>query len=96
MQLEGEFSAKVIDRKIIWDTSKEIPFYLDPVYKPPPKPIKIPVPKIPRSILDINLESNIDLLGYYLCLNTCWKTLEVLKTKKYYYFHMTSFCWLPY
>ena len=36
------------------------------------------------------------LLGYYLCLNTCWKTLEVLKTKKYYYFHMTSFRWLPY
>ena len=30
------------------------------------------------------------LLGYYLCLNTCWKTLEVLKTKKYYYFHMTN------
>ena len=29
------------------------------------------------------------LLGYYLCLNTYWKTLEVLKTKKYY-FHMTS------
>ena len=26
------------------------------------------------------------LLGYYLCLNTCWKTLEVLKTKKYYYY----------
>ena len=36
------------------------------------------------------------LLGYYLCLNTYWKTLEVLKTKKYYYFHITSFRWLPY
>ena len=45
-----------------------------------------------------SLSANADdhLLGYYLCLNTYWKTLEVLKTKKYYYFHMTSFCWLPY
>ena len=53
---------------------------------------------IPCNLLCLqNYNNSYDhLLGYYLCLNTYWKTLEVLKTKKYYYFHMTSFRWLPY
>ena len=42
------------------NTSKEIPSYPDPVYRPPPKPIKIHVPEIPGSISDIDPELNMD------------------------------------
>ena len=38
----------------------EIPIHPDPVYKPPPKPEKLPIPKIPRNILDINPELKMD------------------------------------
>ena len=60
VQSESDSSAKVIDRKIVQDTSKKIPFYPDPVYRPPPKPIKMPIPKIPRNISDIDPELNTD------------------------------------
>ena len=36
------------------------------------------------------------LLGYYLCLYTCWIKLEVLKQSKIILKSLTSFCWLPY
>ena len=39
--------------------SKDIPFYPDPIYRFPPKPVKIPMPDIPRN-RDINPEVNID------------------------------------
>ena len=39
--------------------SKEIPFYQDPIYRPPSKPVKKPSPKIPGS-MDINPELNTD------------------------------------
>ena len=39
--------------------SKDIPFYPDPVYQPPPKTIKIPMPEFPGKI-DINHELNTD------------------------------------
>ena len=35
--------------------SKDIPFYSDPVYRPPTKPLKIPMPEIPVN-MDINPE----------------------------------------
>ena len=57
---KGDSSTKVIDRKIIQDTNKEIPFYQDPVYRCPPKPLKLPIPKIDGSILDIDPELNMD------------------------------------
>ena len=60
MQFGGDFNANIIDRQIIQDTSKEIPFYPDPGYRLPPEPIKIPVPKIPGSVSDINPELNMD------------------------------------
>ena len=59
VQSKGDSSAKVIDRKIMQDTSKEITFYPDPVYRPPPKPVKMPIPKIPRSRSDTDPELNI-------------------------------------
>ena len=54
----GDTSTKVIDRKTIQDVSKEIPIYLDPVYRLPPKPVKTPILKIPRSLLDTDPELN--------------------------------------
>ena len=33
--------------------SKDIPFYPDPTYRPPPKPVRIPMSEVPGNI-DIN------------------------------------------
>ena len=60
VQLKHDSSTKMIDRKIIQDTNKEIPFYPDPVYRSPPKPVRMPIPQIPGSILDIDSELNTD------------------------------------
>ena len=38
---------------------KDIPFYPDPIYRPPSKPVKIPMWEVPGNI-DINLELNTD------------------------------------
>ena len=57
---KGDTSTKVIDRKIIQDVSKEIPIYPDPVYRPPPKPVRTSIPKIPGILLDIDPELNTD------------------------------------
>ena len=35
--------------------SKDIPFYPDPDYQPPPKPVKIPMPEFPGK-MDIDPE----------------------------------------
>ena len=48
-------------RKTIQDVSKEIPIYPDPVYQPPYKIEKIPVPEIPGSLSDIDSELNTNL-----------------------------------
>ena len=38
---------------------KDIPFYPDPTYRPPSKPVRIPTSEIPANI-DISPEPNID------------------------------------
>ena len=50
----------MVERKAIQDISREIPIYPDPVYRPPPKPVKTPIPKIPGSLSDIDPELNVD------------------------------------
>ena len=50
-------SNEAINRKMMQKRSKGIPFYPDPVYQPPPKPIKIPMPEFSGKI-DINQELN--------------------------------------
>ena len=52
--------SRMVERKAKQDVNKEIPMYPYPVYRPPPKPVKLPIPKIPRSLLDIDLEINTD------------------------------------
>ena len=60
LQLKGDSGTKMTDRKKIQDVAREIPIYPDPVYRPPPKPVKTSVPKIPGSLLDIDPELNAD------------------------------------
>ena len=59
VQSIGNSSTKVIDQRMMQNLSKDILFYPDPFYRPPPKPVKIPVPEIPGN-MDINLELNMD------------------------------------
>ena len=37
-------SSRMVKRKTIQDVSKEIPMYADPTYRPPPKPVELPIP----------------------------------------------------
>ena len=50
----------MVKRKTIQDVSKEIPIYPDPTYRSSPKPVKLPIPEVPRSLLDIDPEINMD------------------------------------
>ena len=50
----------MVERKTIQDFSREIPIHPDPVYRIHPKPIITPIPKMHRSLLDIEPELNTD------------------------------------
>ena len=50
----------MIDRRTVQDVGREIPIYPDPVYRPPPKPVKSSITQIPGSLLDIDPELNTD------------------------------------
>ena len=56
VKAKGDTSTRAIDRKIIQDVSKKI--YPDPVYRPPPKPVRTSIPEIPGGLLDIDPELN--------------------------------------
>ena len=60
LQSKGDSDTRMIDRKMIQDVVREIPTYQDQVYRPPPKPVKTYVPRIPGSLLDIDPELNAD------------------------------------
>ena len=45
---------------MILDISKEIPTYMDPIYRPPPRPTEIPLWKIPRKLTDLDTDINTD------------------------------------
>ena len=57
---KDDSGTRMVERKAIQDVSREILIYPDPVYRPPPKPVKLPIPKIPRSLSDIDPELNSD------------------------------------
>ena len=50
----------MVKRKTIQDIIREIPKYPDPIYRPPPKPTKIPMQEVPRNLSDLNPEINMD------------------------------------
>ena len=55
MQSISNPSTKVINRGMMQNISKDIPFYPDSTYRPPPKPVRIPMSYVSENI-DINLE----------------------------------------
>ena len=57
IQTRDESSTKMIDRKTIQDIAKEIPIYTDPVYRPPPKPVKMPYPRFQETYWILNQNS---------------------------------------
>ena len=57
----GDYSiSRRIKRKAIQDVSREIPAYPDPIYRPPPKPTEIPLQEIPRKLMDLDTDINMD------------------------------------
>ena len=61
MQSVNSLSVEAINRKPM---IKNIPFYPDPTYRPPPKPISIPKSEGQENI-DISPEINIQLRGQF-------------------------------
>ena len=53
-------SSKMVKSKTIQDVSRKIPTYPDLVYRPLPKPVKLPISEVPRSISDFDPEINMD------------------------------------
>ena len=53
-------SSRMVKRKSMHYVCREIPIYPDPVYRPLPKPVKLPIPKVPRSLSDFDPEINMD------------------------------------
>ena len=41
--------STMVEKKAKQEVGKEIPIYPDLVYRPPPTPVKLPIPKVPRS-----------------------------------------------
>ena len=60
IQSRDDSDTQRLGTKAIQDVSREIPFYSDPVYRPPPKPVKAHIPKIPGGLSDIDLKLNTD------------------------------------
>ena len=52
--------SRIVKRMAKQDVSREISIYPGPVYRPHPKPVKLPILEIPRSLLDIDPDINMD------------------------------------
>ena len=55
-----DLNSRMLKRKLIQDVSREIPIYPDPPYRPPPKPVKSPIPQAPQGLSDFDPEINMD------------------------------------
>ena len=56
----NDSGSRMVERKAQQDFSREIPIYPDPVYRPPPQPVKLPIPETSRSLTDIDPEINME------------------------------------
>ena len=54
---EHDLVSRTIRRKGIQDTRREVPAYVDPIYRPPPKPIEIHLQVIPRKIMGSDIDA---------------------------------------
>ena len=59
-------SSRMVQRKTIQVISREIPRYPDLIYRAPPKPTGTPIQEVPRNVLDLDPEINIDFKEYKL------------------------------
>ena len=57
---KDDSGSRMVERETIHDISREILICPDPVYGPPPKPVKTPIPEIPGRLSDMDPEPNID------------------------------------
>ena len=57
---KDDSGSRIVNRKTIQDVIREIPIYSDPIYRPPPTAVKLPIPEVPRSLLDFDQEINLD------------------------------------
>ena len=57
VQSISTLSMETINRKMMQRTSKDIPFYPDPMYRPPLKSVRIPMSEVSENI-DIDPELN--------------------------------------
>ena len=53
-------NSRTIKSKTIQDISREIPAYVNPIYRSPPKPTKISLQEIPRKLTDVDTDINTD------------------------------------
>ena len=50
----------MIDGRTIKNVGREIPIYPDPVYRPPPKPVKTSISDVPGCLSHIDQDVNTD------------------------------------
>ena len=55
-----DWKSRMVKRKTIQNISREIPTYPDPIYRLPPKPTEIPLQEIPRKLMDLDMDINMD------------------------------------
>ena len=53
-------SSRMVKKKTMQGVSREIPIYPDSTYRPPPKPVELPIPEVPRSLSDFYPEIYMD------------------------------------
>ena len=59
-------SSRIVKRKTIQDISREIPMCLDPIYRPAPKPVEIHLQEVPRNLLYLDTDINMDFKKIHL------------------------------
>ena len=53
-------NTKMINRENIWNISRDIPPYQDPIYRPPSKLVEIPLQETPWKLTDLDTDINTD------------------------------------
>ena len=51
VQSMSNSSTEMINRRMMQKISKDIPFYPNPTYRPPPKPVRIPISEVSENIM---------------------------------------------
>ena len=60
IRFKDDSGSRMVNRMSIQDINRKLPAYPDPTCRPPPKPVKLLMPEVPRNLLDINPEIKTD------------------------------------